>query len=63
MTNSNIVIHEYKGFQIPQREADQYVCLTAMAQAEGKQVNDYLRLASYTQLILKDFASVIRGFP
>ena len=46
MTSTNIVRHEYNGFQIPQRETDQYVSLTAMAQAEGKWVNDWARQSS-----------------
>jgi hypothetical protein len=38
----NIVRHDYNGAIIPQR-ADGYVLLTAMAKAEGKRTNNYLR--------------------
>ena len=42
---NNIIRHSYNGAIISQ-ESDGYVCLTDMAKASGKQVNDYLRLDS-----------------
>jgi hypothetical protein len=44
--SNEIVRHDYNGSAIPQRVEDGYVSLTAMAQAEGKRVSNYLRLAS-----------------
>jgi len=42
---NNIIRHSYNGAIVSQ-ESDGYVCLTDMAKAVDKQVNDYLRLAS-----------------
>lgn len=42
--------HTYKGFAISQ-DANGYTCLTDMAKAVGKQVNDYLRLDSTNEYL------------
>lgn len=42
--------HTYKGYAISQ-DNDGYTCLTDMAKAVGKQVNDYLRLSSTNEYL------------
>lgn len=56
-----IIIHEANGLQIGQRRLDGYINLTKMAQANGKKVNDYLRLDATKAFI--DELSLVTGIP
>lgn len=54
---SKLILHDYNGFSIPQRELDSYVSLTQMAIPFNKKVNDYLRLKAteeYLQALSSD---------
>jgi hypothetical protein len=57
----NIIIHEANGLQIGQRHEDGYINLTKMAQANGKKLNDYLRLET-TKAFLEEL-SMDTGIP
>lgn len=57
---SEIVRHDYGGSVIRQRN-DGYVCLTDMAQASDKKVNDYFRLKSTKEYL--DGFSAVTGIP
>jgi KilA-N domain len=63
MTNSIVpsIIKSYKGKNIRINSIDQYVCLTDMATAGGKLVNDWLRLNT-TSAYLKAF-ELATGIP
>jgi hypothetical protein len=56
-----IIIHEANGLQIGQRRLDGYINLTKMAQANGKKLNDYLRL-DITKAFLEEL-SIDTGIP
>jgi len=56
-----IIVHEANGLQVGQRREDGYINLTKMAQANGKKLNDYLRLET-TKAFL-DELSTVTGIP
>ena len=56
-----IINHEANGLQIGQRHEDGYINLTKMAQANGKKINDYLRLETTKAFI--DELSIVTGIP
>lgn len=49
----NIIIYETNGLEIGQRREDGYINLTQMAQANGKKLNDYLRLKTTKDFLEK----------
>ncbi|PSF33898.1 hypothetical protein C7H19_19435 [Aphanothece hegewaldii CCALA 016] len=57
----SIIIHETNGLEIDQRREDGYINLTQMAQANGKKLNDYLRLET-TKTFLEELCKVT-GIP
>jgi hypothetical protein len=71
MNNSNIITHSYNGIAIEQRVTDEYVNLTQMAKAGGKQVGHYLdlkstdeyleALSSDTEIPISDLVIVVKG--
>jgi len=56
-----IITHDVNGLAIGQRQADGYIDLTAMAKANKKKINDYIRLKS-TKEFLKELEAVT-GIP
>jgi hypothetical protein len=56
-----IINHEVNGLQIGQRREDGYINLTKMAKANGKKINDYLRLETTKAFI--DELFLVAGIP
>ena len=58
---TDLILHDYNGFAVPQRSTDGYVNLTEMAKISTKKVNDYLRLNT-TKEYLEEL-STVTGIP
>ncbi|MEX0271203.1 KilA-N domain-containing protein [Leptolyngbyaceae cyanobacterium UHCC 1019] len=57
---SEMIVREFNGVAIPQRESDGYFNLTAMCKTYGKKVNDWVRLKS-TQSFLEALSATINS--
>ena len=62
MNKPDLIVHDYKGFSIPQRKQDGYVNLTNMAKvSNNRRVHDWVRLAGSKDYVREVSRST--GFP